>query len=805
MSYHLFTPYDHGGDNSTHPPGEGLFDPRRQTPRDLFQQLIISTLLGLGAFTSFCFLRPKWPQFYYARKIRIRNASSLPDLPPSLFGWMPALWRVTDAEILATAGLDAYVFLAFFKMAIKFLFVASILAGAVLAPVHSYFGSGNLRKEITGQVFGVAQTVLDGGEKKHLKPPKLDPAYLWVNLVFVYVFTGLAYYFLWDQTQEIVQVRQEYLGNQETVTSKTIKLSGIPEELRSEGTLKKYLEKLGIGKVENITICRQWKELDRLLDERQSTLRKLEEAHTVYHTAKKRPKDLAILQSEQSESLIADAHSDEEAQPLIEGVPRRPHNHGRPQLTKRYGKFKLKSKKVDAIDYLTFKLQKLDDKITEARRKEYRATPLAFVTMDSVSAAQIATQTLLDPTPGALIARQAPFPSGINWHNVYLSRTSRLWRGWSISISVTLLSVFWLIPVAALAGLWNMEEIRRIWPELADTVEANETLGSLVQTFLPTLVLTLLNVAVPYFYDWLSQYQGMISQEEVELSVISKNFFFTFFNLFLAFTVFGTAFTFHTFWETLKGSFKDTASIALLLANAVEGLGPFYVNLIILQGLGMFPLRLLQIDTVTLYPITKFGSKTPRDYAELVKPALFQYGFYLPQPILIYIICIVYSVLKRGVFILTFGLVYFVIGYFTYKYQLLYAMDHPRYSTGKAWPMIVYRVILGIVVFQLTMAGWLVLAQAFTRAGLVLPLLAFSLWSVWHYNHHYLPANYHIALKSIKSQQSDAVEGVDTLDREREEGQEFVNPSLVSPLENVWVTRGRPGEEDGTNSTGINW
>lgn len=29
----------------------------------------------------------------------------------------------------------------------------------------------------------------------------------------------------------------------------------------------------------------------------------------------------------------------------------------------------------------------------------------------------------------------------------------------------------------------------------------------------------------------------MISQEEVELSVISKNFFFTFFNLFLAFTV----------------------------------------------------------------------------------------------------------------------------------------------------------------------------------------------------------------------------------------------------------------------------
>ena len=36
-------------------------------------------------------------------------ASSLPELPPSLFGWIPALWRISDAEILATAGLDAYV------------------------------------------------------------------------------------------------------------------------------------------------------------------------------------------------------------------------------------------------------------------------------------------------------------------------------------------------------------------------------------------------------------------------------------------------------------------------------------------------------------------------------------------------------------------------------------------------------------------------------------------------------------------------------------------------------------------------
>jgi hypothetical protein len=162
---------------------------------------------------------------------------------------------------------------------------------------------------------------------------------------------------------------------------------------------------------------------------------------------------------------------------------------------------------------------------------------------------------------------------------------------------------------------------------------------------------------------------------------------------------------------------------------------------------------------------------------------MFQYGFFLPQPILIFIICIVYSVLERGVLVLIFGLIYFILGYFTYKYQLLYAMDHPGHSTGKAWPMIVYRVILGLFVFQLTMAGWLVLRQAFTRASLILPLLAFTVWSYWHYTKNYLPANNYIALKSVREgARETAQQGArDTLDEDREYGQDFVNPNLVTP------------------------
>jgi len=33
----------------------------------------------------------------------------LPELPDGFFGWMPVLYRVTEEQVLACAGLDAFV------------------------------------------------------------------------------------------------------------------------------------------------------------------------------------------------------------------------------------------------------------------------------------------------------------------------------------------------------------------------------------------------------------------------------------------------------------------------------------------------------------------------------------------------------------------------------------------------------------------------------------------------------------------------------------------------------------------------
>lgn len=655
----------------------------------IYVQLVLSLTLGVSAFFGFCFLRPRWESLYAARKKHNSSAKTLPELPDTFFGWMPVLYKVTEQQVLAAAGLDAYVFLVFFKMSIKLFGIMFLITCAILAPINKHFvwlptfgepEDPNKPSLLLQLALGKPGERLDinrsDGDDKNLP----ETSYLWAYLVFTYFFTGLAIYFMALETKKIIKVRQDYLGSQSTITDRTIKLSGIPPELRSEAKLKDLLEKLEIGKVENITICRDWETLDHMMDERTNTLRRLEEAWTVHLG---RSQDIA---QEPSDSAPNGTHNGDEVSnnheydSLLGRSQTTSYEHPRPTTRMWYGFLNLQSKKVDAIDYYEERLRKLDEKIIAARKKEYTPTALAFVTMDSIPACQMAVQALLDPSPMQLLAKLAPAPTDIVWKNTYLPRTNRMARSWIITIFILVLTIFWLIPVGVLAGLLDLCSIKQVWPQLAKYLESHAILKSLVQTGLPTIVVSLLNIAVPFLYDYLANMQGMISQGDVELSVISKNFFFTFFNVFLVFTAFGTA---STFWSVLRDSLRDTTTIAFALARSVQQLAVFYTNFILLQGVGLLPFRLLEFGSVALYPIMLMGSKTPRDYAELVQPPLFKYGFYLPSAILVYVLCIVYSILPAGYMILLFGLIYFVFGYYTYKYQLLYAMDHPQHATGE--------------------------------------------------------------------------------------------------------------------------
>ncbi|ORY66075.1 uncharacterized protein BCR38DRAFT_456717 [Pseudomassariella vexata] len=802
--------------------------------KDVYVQLVISLVLGVSAFIAFCILRPRWPSLYAARKRHHSPLIALPTLPDSFFGWIPALYKITEEQVLASAGLDAYVFLSFFKMAIRLFTAMFFFAAVVLWPInHRFVGDLVLRPSDpdSNSSFYSAYTPYDLNLHAFVDEGKesggsegTDLRYLWSYLVFTWFFSFLTIYYMNSETFKIIKVRQDYLGTQSTITDRTFRLTGIPKDLRSEEKIKEFVENLEIGNVTSVTLCRDWAEIDALMVERDAVLRKLEEAWSVYLAQK--PNSLAATHAspnvDDDGTAADDGHeNDAENGRLLAGDSLRNLMVERPRPTTRirFGFLKLRSRQTDAIDHYEEKLRRIDQRIQSARKKEYLASATAFVTMDSIAACQMAIQAVVDPRPGQLLSKPAPAPSDVVWKNTYASPYKRRLQSWLITIFITILTIIWLAPVGSLAAFTSICTIEEVSPSLAATLLRHEITKALVQTALPVAVISLLNVAVPYLYDYLANQQGMISQGDVELSVISKNFFFTFFNVFLVFAAFGSV---TNMVPILRESFHDARLLMRSLATSIKATSNFYLNFILLQGLGLFPFRLLQVGGVALYPIYRMGAKTPRDFAEMVQPTLFNYGFYLPTALLVYILCLVYSIIPGSHIVLLVGLVYFSLGYFVHKYQLLYSMDQPQHATGGAWRIICFRILFGLAVFQVVMAGILSLQLAFTASALVAPLLIITIWYSYYFNRRFTPLTRFIALRSIKRATDSGVEDnpgeyaeqstrqtrltrrMSTIDEDKEKGMSFENPSLVLPLQQPWIYKNAPAPlspEESANAT----
>lgn len=130
----------------------------------------------------------------------------------------------------------------------------------------------------------------------------------------------------------------------------------------------------------------------------------------------------------------------------------------------------------------------------------------------------MAAQAILDPAPMRLLANPAPAPSDVIWQNTYLSRYNRMIRSWSITAIIIILTIFWSLLLAPLAGLLSLTSIHKVWPQLADVLQSHPISKTLVQSLLPTLILSLLNVLVPYLY-WC---KVTPAQEELMLMLVNN-------------------------------------------------------------------------------------------------------------------------------------------------------------------------------------------------------------------------------------------------------------------------------------------
>ncbi|KAI9027244.1 hypothetical protein CLU79DRAFT_740969 [Phycomyces nitens] len=694
-------------------PGTPVYSSKTQT--GLQAQLLLCSSVGILCLLLFCLLRVRWGTMYSPR---LRMSKHAPEhLPDTFFGWILPLLKTSNSVVLEKVGLDAVVMLQFLMMGFKLFTLCGFFGVIVLYPISKM--GGDLTDPIDPE---------PGNPDNSTQPDSLlgldlsgySPAFLWVYLFFTYLFCFATFYFTFMNYRDYVYIRREYLLRiGKTIPAKTILVTGIPPNLRSDRKLAEYFETLGIGVVDSVHIIRHVSRLLEFIKERAQYLRRLETAYTDFwgnpcYDPTYDP-DRLLREAERDQSL----HALDWTTTGTEGLPTHSKDRERPLV--RDGFMGLIGNEVDSIKFHTEKFNEIDEMVLKARKHgRFLPTSVGFVTYEDSISASIASQVLISSTPFRLRAHLAPEPRDVLWENIAMHGRERVIRKGMIWFILLFLVFFWVIPISYFSALTSENSLRNYFPWLMKLAEKNKLLRQIIQGFLPTLGVNIFMAFLPLILNGLSVVEGFATRSEAEESTFSKHFFFLLFNVLLVFTISSALF------KALTEMIEDPTKISQILATRLPQVAPFFVNYTVMQGMMLLPIQLLQIGPIIVQLLqSAFFCKTPRDYAEVLAPRMYNYGSGYPVPVFMFVVLLVYSTISP--LILLFGAVYYGLAYLVFKYQLLYVYFHPYEVAGRMWPLVFSRIIVGLLLFQLTSSGLFVLRHAYPLAALCLPLILITI------------------------------------------------------------------------------
>ncbi|KAG9047641.1 hypothetical protein FS837_001834 [Tulasnella sp. UAMH 9824] len=713
--------------------------------------MALASAIGLTSFLLFSYWRTRMP-IHFASRTKLVDFSPHDALAhQTFFGWILPTLRISEFAVLQIVGLDAAVLLSFLKMSFYLFSTCAGLAVIILMPIN-YRVNGRIdtNDPEDGNDHDWFAPQKDGNGTTPNQPKKpgffeggldwLDlisetNSYLTIPFLFTFIFSLLALRFLHQNYRRFIRARQLFsLELVHSIAARTVMVTNLPNHLQGERALAVYFENMNLP-VESVNVVREVGGLKDLIDKRTQILLELESHWTNYVG---NPSTVAEYDPSQNvrtdTTLLVDVDSEAQRNRLV--IPHRP----RPTL--RPGWFK---KRVDALECLEAKFRAVDEQVLKKRKTgKFKSTHVAFVTFETMSSAQIASQVVHAPYHSQCLTTPAPEPRDIVWSNMTYTPGELKFREFFVMGLMALLLLFWLVPVSALSTLLSYEEIRKVMPWLAELIDKNELVRSLVQTFLPSLAVITLNATLPFLLEAFCYIEGQRARSWVENSLLKKYFLFLLINVVFIFLLAST------YLNLLRDLANSPATIPQKLAIALQrgSAKHFFLNYVVLQSFGIMPLQLLNVGVVLPKLFYRmFLVRTPRDFAELNAPPMVNYGAVYPQAILVFVITILYSVIQP--LILVFGAIYFGVAYVVYKYKLLFVFYKPYESRGQAWPITFNRCIWGVVLFQILMTGIFGLKKKLIFTFLMAPLIAFTVYWGWTTDRDFGPLSSFVSLSSV--------------------------------------------------------
>lgn len=423
----------------------------------------------------------------------------------------------------------------------------------------------------------------------------------------VYVLPGFIWYMIMRESIYYINLRQAYLLSPlyaDRLSSRTVLFSSVPGDYLDEVKLRTMFGK----RLKNLWIATDCKDLQKVVDERDTVAFKLEAAETklIKLANKARLKSLKKGGANHGETHAGntgniDGESGSAAARWIQPKDRPTHRL----------KF-LIGKKVDTINWCRAELERLIP-LVRAEQAKHRAGNAKFVSSVFIefytqSEAQAAFQTTAHHLPLHMSPRFIGVnPDEVIWKNLRISWWERIIRNAATITFVILLVIFWAIPVAVVGSISNISALTDKVHFLSFITKIPSVILGLVQGLLPSILLSVLMALLPIILRLMAKLGGMPFTARVELR--TQNFYFTFqvIQVFLVTTIASSASVVAT-----KIIASPTSAPSLLASNLPK-VSNFYISYFLVQGLTIAAGALLQIVGLILFKVLgKFLDSTPR-------------------------------------------------------------------------------------------------------------------------------------------------------------------------------------------------
>mmetsp|Transcript_1674 Transcript_1674/g.7307 ORF Transcript_1674/g.7307 Transcript_1674/m.7307 type:complete len:890 (-) Transcript_1674:318-2987(-) len=341
----------------------------------------------------------------------------------------------------------------------------------------------------------------------------------------------------------------------------------------------------------------------------------------------------------------------------------------------------------------------------------YRFTLLAqhssgtgFVTFKTLKEKEMAIQLLLS-NKFKVQALAAPEARDVIWHDIHQSVDESQNRRSVAKTAFATLTVFFSIPLAACASA-SLETIEEIVPPLSQF--SGQFWYTLLGSSLPAILSLALLAIVPILFKVSAEnVEYYKTREQVQTIVFGR-----YYNLTLAYVY--ISLTAGSVFDALADIISDPLSILSVLANTIPGTAVYFLNVLILktfQGASMELSRLVPHLLYWFFSRKGDGELGPRDLKKRDQANSIAYGMLVPPLMASALIGYVFELICPVVEIFT--CIYFLFMYTVYKHQFIYVYERPSESGGKLFFPIYKRTFVGIMMGQLTNAGYLLIRQAF--------------------------------------------------------------------------------------------